>query len=255
MHSKRTYHTLRGIWAISLLGACCLSQPVAAEPVLFEEPAPAIDNASPVDLTWDSAALAIDHTPEATPQEHSTPDESAASRTNLPRFAPAQVRTPPFIAHTGPDLDAEIRSTFKKNVRPLHDQVMDSGAIEAWNNFKTEMGIGTTRAADEGATSARPETYSRWEIANLAPGQAPDNRQRTTTQTEVDRALADHMLKQLIGEITPWALSALGLYLLGYLIKLGFDLVRQRSIRRRERRAARARRRSAHKASRARSEA
>jgi hypothetical protein len=62
-------------------------------------------------------------------------------------------------------------------------------------------------------------------------------------------------MDKLIEEVKPWVFSLVGLYLLGYLIKAGYDYAQRKSIRRRERETAMALRRSARKARSVRSDA
>ncbi|MDD2880174.1 MAG: hypothetical protein PHQ58_07030 [Rhodoferax sp.] len=260
MQFKQCHHKRRVILAFSLLGVFGLGMPVAADPVTHQDATPATaEAASPGELTWTPAALTIEgmasqnrslQTPSITPQERPAADQRTPNQTAPPRLGPADATSPPLNTPTDPDLAAEIHNTLKETARPLHDQILDSGAMEVWNDVKRDMGLGRTQEDDEGASSTRPQRMSgQWEGGHLPAGQDPDNRPKTAAQTEMDRELASHMMERLIDEIKPWALSALGLYLLGYLIKIGIDYSRRRSIRRRERRAARARRRSARKAS------
>lgn len=260
MHFKLGQHKRRLILAISLLGMFGLGLPVAADPVTHQDATQATpEAASQGELTWTPAALTIEglasqnsdhHPPGTAPQERPAADQRSPSPTAPPRLGPADAPAPPLTIPTDPDLAAELRRTLKETARPLHDQMMDSGAMDVWNDLKRDMGLGRTQEDDEGPSNTRPQrTSGQWEGGHLPAGQDPDNQPKTAAQTEMDRELAAHMLERLIDEIKPWALSALGLYLLGYLIKVGIDYARRRSIRRRERRAARARRRSARKAS------
>lgn len=231
MHSKREHHKLRFILAISLLAACGLSQLAAADPVVSQEAAPATTGrATPTELTWNPVALVV--------------EDTAGQNQNVHTHDTA----PQLTARGAPDLATEIRGTLKDNIRPLHEQVMNSGAMLAWNDLKSDMGLRNTNEDTEGTATARSMMASQWESSNPTFGQDPGHRQRTTGHAEIDRELTTHMLEKLIDEIKPWALSLIGLYMLGYLIKTGYDYTQRKSIRRRERAVARARRRSARHA-------
>lgn len=246
MYSMPAHHTLQCILAISLLGACCLGQPAAADPVVLQNAAAnSAESVTPLELSWTPAVPLVEDLAELNPN---MPTPNHADQTPSPRSQPRPDPTNPPMPQLGtraaPDLAAEIRSTLKESIRPMHEQVMDSSVMAAWNDLKSDLGLSKTKEGDE-ATSTEPiRTSGHWDTSNPAPGLDPGHRPKTAEQVEMDRELAAHLLEKLINEITPWAITALGLYLLVYLAKTGYDHTQRKSIRRRERSAAHARRRS-----------
>lgn len=231
------------IMLTGLAGAFVPAGAVMADAIVLQDSTqPSASANTPVDLTLAAQAIASD-------------DMAAGDKILLTpgavkqiQLGAAQETTPPMAARTDPDLAADIRNTVKENLRPLHDQVIDSGALEAWNALKADMGLSHSKDEAETPGTARPKMSGQWEASNATTEQEHGSRPRTAEQTAMDREQADQMLRNLIDEIKPWAFTLLGLYLTGYLIKTGYDYTQRRSMRRRERKAAQVKRRLARKA-------
>lgn len=261
MHFSLGHHQLAAIMAISLLGALLPGGQASAAPVARHEVTePMAGAVDPSELVLEAATFAVDagdgrgaamQAPGATPGQVTRIERAPASpsrQTSQPTLAPKNSAAKPPSGSPEPDLVAEIRSTVKESVRPLHDQLVESGAPEAWSNLKADLGLSKHEWGSEGATEGEPNVPGRLDPSHSAAWQDPANRPKTAQQAEVDRELAAQMMAKLIAEIKPWVFSLGGLYLLGYLVKAGYDHSQRKSIRRRERETARARRRSAHQA-------
>lgn len=242
MHLALGHHTRAALLTLSLLGALSPGRPVSAAPVTQQDATQPMTGAvDPAELALEPAALAMD----------AGDAPGAAIKPTAPRAT--RIERPPS-ARPEPDLAADIRSTVKESVRPLRDQLLESGALEAWNDLKNDLGLSKNKWGNEGNTDAAPTAPGRLDTSHSASWQDPTNRPRTAAQAEVDREMAALMMEKLIDEVKPWVFSLVGLYLLGYLIKAGYDYSKRKSIRRRERETALALRRAARKGRRARSD-
>ncbi len=256
MHLKVGHHTLATLMAIGLFSACVPGGPASAAPVTREDAAQHMtDVVDPPELTLEPAALAADSGPGRALQAASAAQgglmradqaHSPSREATQTKVAPQNSMAAPSGASPGPDLAADIRSTVKESVRPLHDQLVASGAVDAWKELKTDLGLDTGKWDTDGTPGANP----------MAPGREPSGSPgwrdaaqppKTAAQAQADRELASHMLEKLVDEVKPWAISLLGLYLLGYLIKAGIGHSQRKSIRRRERETARVLRRAGSK--------
>lgn len=259
MHLTRGPHKLAAILAISLLGALSpIGQAFAAPVAQQDATEPMTGTVDPIELAWEPAAFTVDAddglgaTVQASgaTQGQVTRIERApspSSQTTLTKYeSQNSAAKQPSVS---PDLNlaAEIRSTVKESVRPLHDQLVESGALDAWSDLKTDLGLG--KWGSEGATDVDSTVPGRLDASHSDSWQdGSANRPKTAIQAEIDREMATLMLEKLIDEVTPWVFSLGGLYLLGYLIKAGYGYSQRKSMRRRERVTARIRRRSARKA-------
>lgn len=262
MHFALGHHSRAAIMALSLLGALAPAGQTFAAPVAQQDATGSMTGAVEApELAFDPAAFSVDATdslgdtiqvPGAT-QGRVTRIEQALSPSN-PTIQPIQSKLDsqnptarlPGVS-TEPDLAAEIRSAVKESVRPLHDQLLESGALEAWSDLKTDLGLSKNKWGSEGATDADPAMPGRMDASHSASWQDPAHQPKTAAQAEADREVTAVMLEKLIDEIKPWAFSLGGLYLLGYLIKTGYDYAQRKSMRRRQRQAALSRRRHARK--------
>lgn len=260
MHLALGHHTLAAIMAISLLGLLSPGGRASAAPVAQHEATEPMTGAvDPTELALEPAAFTVDgrdgknaviQAPGAAQGRVTRTERASSPSTQTTQTKPEpqnSVARQPGVS-PGPDLAAEIRSTVKESVRPLHDQLVESGALEVWSDLKADLGLSKNKWGSEGATEADPTTPTHPDASHSASWQDPTHRPMTAAQAEVDRELAARMMEKLIEEIKPWVFSLGGLYLLGYLVKAGYDQSKQKSIRRRERETARASRRSAHKA-------
>ncbi len=256
----RGHHKLAAILVVSLLGALSPGGHLSAAPVAQQDATEPMTGAvDPTELALEPAAFTIDagdgrgtavQAPGAT-QGRVTRAERApspANQTTQPKLeSPNSAAQQPGV-NPGSYLAAEIRSTVKESVRPMHDQLVESGALEVWNDLKADLGLSKNTWGDEGATDVNPTLPGRVDASNSASWQDPVHRPKTAAQAEMDREMAALMMDKLIEEVKPWVFSLVGLYLLGYLIKAGYDYSQRKTIRRRERATALARRRSARKA-------
>lgn len=254
------HHKLAAILVVSLLGALSPGGDLSAAPVAQQDATEPMTGAvDPTELALEAAAFTVDagdgrgtavQAPGAK-QGQVTPAERAPSpaiqTTQTKLGSPNSTVQQPGV-NPGPDLAADIRSTIKEGVRPVHDHLVESGALDVWNDLKADLGLSKNTWGDKDATDANPALPGRVDASNSASWQDPAHRPRTAAQAEVDREMAALMMDKLIEEVKPWVFSLVGLYLLGYLIKAGYDYSQRKTLRRRERATALARRRSARKA-------
>lgn len=241
MHVRLGDRQSAAILAMSLLGVWGLSGTVSAEPVTFQDTEQAaVGTAGPVESILDTSKLLMDDL---------TGQNKAVQRPSPVRPAPATsaAALPSAKPNPSPSLGAEIRSSVKESVRPLHDQLVESGAVDAWKELKADLGLGKGDWREEDTSAGNPKAAAPSDGPNAARWQEPEHRPKTAAQAQMDRELATHMLEKLIDEVKPWAISLLALYLLGYLIKAGIGHSQRRSIRRRERETRRALRRASGK--------
>jgi hypothetical protein len=257
MHVRLGAHHSAAILTMGLLGVFGLGGTVNAEPVTHQDTVQsATDPTGPVGSILDSPELLTDDLTgqnkaglTANPaQGRPAPTERTTAPAAPTKAAPATSPAPLPNAKPDPSLGAEIRSTVKESVRPLHDQMVESGAVDAWKELKADLGLGKSEWNEEGANAGNPKTAGPLDGPNAGRWQEPQQRPKTAAQTQMDQELASHMLEKLIDEVKPWALSLLALYILGYLIKAGIGHSQRRSIRRQERETRRVLRRASSKA-------
>jgi len=224
--------------------AACLT-PLYAGPLISLNPEEAIGPVSvpesPVDLT---ALSSGDLLPDST----RTPIVTNAA-TTLPR---GLLRPLPAVTET--DTNTSLNSIIKETVRPVYNELAESGALESWHDLKETLGLsknswGRSGPDDDTRASQRPR-----EFADAPRWQNPAQPAKSAAQTQLDRQYDAYLLQQLIDDVKPWLLGLIGVYALGYLTKLVFDFMQWKSARRRERHAQRARQRSAHRGHRSRPE-
>jgi hypothetical protein len=135
----------------------------------------------------------------------------------------------------------EISSSIKEALRPLHDDLAETGLFNTIRNLESDLGLSSNRDAREGANHGQsadnandnePRARS-W--GNSGETRAAGTRPRTEAEAHEDKIRASVMLQQLIDEVTPWIVAAVGLYLVGYGIKLLLAHRRAKAARRRSR--------------------
>jgi len=131
-----------------------------------------------------------------------------------------------------------LHSTLKETVRPLYNELEESGALQTWREVKADLGL-----------QARPWEHEPPPERNLSDASAdptaaptwndPARPPLSAAQERLNREYEAYVLQELIDEIKPWAIGALALYAVGYVIKRLFDFLQWNAARRRERRAKR----------------
>ena len=253
MHLNVDHPKLLALLAATLVVGLGLNTPAMAEPVITQgNPSNAestVDTGPPVIEASDLAIEEAQNFERKVAQPNTASSSSTRSdRMQLPggpgkgdaSNTPATDRS----FNTAPDSGTAIHSSVKEAVRPVYDQLVESGAVEAWHDVKEGLGLNKNKWGEDGQTNAPPIRAGQTEAANSAwqdPGRPP----KTAAQAQMDRELDAFMMKKLIDDVKPWFFGLIGLYALGYLLKAGFEFVQWKSARRRERRAARAAHRSA----------
>lgn len=232
---------IRKSWVIVV--ACLVSEasgwlPLHAEPLIGPDLTQQINGAntrevssaeSPAELTeLSNSDLLLDDTPAPT-----APNTSTA----LPRGVSPLSRTLPAMAEA--DTGTSLHSVIKETVRPVYNELQESGALEVWRELKSDLGLGNNRWDQEAAPELEVVNPAGWQNAARPP--------KTAAQTQFDRDYDAYLLRQLIDDLTPWVLGLVGVYALGYLAKLIFNFMQWKTARRRERRLRHARHRASRR--------
>lgn len=137
-------------------------------------------------------------------------------------------------------LQREFSSVIKEAVRPVYQDITNSGFVEAIRSIESDLGLSNKRpfGAESGAYAENSGSEPHRESAAWAtPGNnaATTSRPRSAEEIERDQIMAKVMLKELVEEVKPWVLVLIGLYAVGYAIKLLWDYRRWKMARRRKR--------------------
>ena len=195
------------------------SEPLPAESVSVWPTAPGAAGTKPEPAKATDRAL-------ATPPGAALPDRPSATAA-----APA--------AKLEPNADISIHSTIKESVRPVYEQLVESGAVEALHDLKADLGLNKDQWSEEQKANTPAKGPGQWD----APGaQDPAAPPRTAAQAQLDREMATLMREKLIDQVTPWLIGLVVLYGVGYLVKLLYGYIRWKSAKRNERRIARTQR-------------
>lgn len=228
----------RRTWGIALFGLIATaagSPTLRAEPLIGQDStqhssSPSAPTAAPVDLTdLSQGNLPLDE--RVAPAALSNPGGGTVSAGRVP------------LAGQSPQDDASLHSTIKEAVRPIYNELVESGALETWHDVKDSLGLSNNNW-DRPDAKGEAKTVDRPLSPNGSAWQDPAQPVKSAAQTQLDREYDAYLLRQLIDELKPWALGLVGLYMLGYLAKLIFNFMQWRTARRRERRARRAGHRS-----------
>jgi len=132
---------------------------------------------------------------------------------------------------------------FKETIRPLYQQLADSGVIDAVDDFKSYLAMGTAHLLDV------PPGTDYVAAHNAAPW-ATETHHRSPGLLEKDRLVAAVLLDELIAAIKPWLLTLVGLYVLWHMVRLSIDYSRWKMSHARKRGSRKTRRRRHSPASR-----
>lgn len=145
--------------------------------------------------------------------------------------------------HDNASWQREFSSVIKEAVRPTYQDIADSGFVEAIRSIESEIGLRNTRPFGSesgpitGNSGSEPHRESAdWATSGNNPG--PTGRVRSADEIERDQLMAKVMLKELVEEVKPWVFTLIGLYALGYSVKLLLDYRRWKMARRRRRTSA-----------------
>ena len=136
----------------------------------------------------------------------------------------------------------------KEAVRPLYEDLAGSAVVETLRDLKSDFGLAGSSSFKDPASSDYPKNGGNSESTEPAPWEksgnryGPDNQTRTAAQIEKDKLATAIMLDELIEAVKPWLYGLAGLYIFGYMFKLGLDYFRWKTTRSRKR-ATRGRRR------------
>lgn len=143
-------------------------------------------------------------------------------------------------ANEGGSLNREL----KEAVRPLYEDLAGSAVVETLRDLKSELGLngrpsfndpassGYSKNGGNSDTTDTPDS-APWEKSGNRYG--PGTRARTAAQIEQDKLANVVMLDELIETVKPWLFGLSGLYILGYMFKLGLDYVSWKTARTRKR--------------------
>lgn len=243
MHQKSSRRVRVATARLGVICALCLMLPATAgaEPVVLH------DGAQPAEATTDTSQLATLES-AAPPVEEvtawpTTGDTTGpkrepgktADRALTPPAGPVTQAPPGTTATLG--ADTSIHSTIKESVRPVYEQLVESGAVAALHDLKADLGLEKNQWGDQ-EKAASVKGPGQWDT----PGAQVPGPPRTAAQAQLDRETASMMREKLIDQITPWVIGLVVLYVVGYLVKLLYSFIRWKSAKRNERRIARAKR-------------
>lgn len=246
-HASRACLKLAASLAIGVIG---MGGPLRAEPisVLIVEQTPG-ESATPG--KWPAAV--------GSPAPHSGDVEDATGNATVAKPAreqlgldrqslpPPTIRSKPPLTPSGsqtresagsPDraTDADenwpLNREIKEAVRPLYEDLKTSGVAEAVRGLKSDLDLNDSSSPNAGTSSddgkisgsSAPREFASAE--SLGNRYAPPDRQRSTTQVEQDKLAAAALWREFLEEVKPWLFGLAGLYVLGYMFKLGLDYFR-----------------------------
>jgi len=204
--------------------------------------APVIPESDPLPVddaqVWPAATGAALTKPEAArTAERSLPAPPAGPMTlERPAATPNAAQGQP---QANADVDGSIHSAVKESVRPVYEQLVESGALAALHDLKADLGLNKHQWSDQEKTDATVKGPGRWDASS---GQDPAAPPRTAAQAQLDRETASMMREKLIDQITPWLIGLVVLYAVGYLARLLYRYLRWKSAKRSKQRIARAQR-------------
>jgi hypothetical protein len=253
MH-KKSHHLLL-LTKLSVATVClwCMTTPAKAGPIVLqdaEHPSEAVVDTSKL-VTMEPPLIDVNEAPSwdksaATPAGKTSAPSKSGGATQAPANQPVAARTAAATGAAQVDggavqsLGKDIHDSIKETVRPMYEQLVESGAVEALHDAKESLGLNKSQWNEQGQANGPPKATGQWDTPDA--GQP----QRTAAQAQMDRELSAMMREKLIDQITPWAIGLVVLYALGYLIKLIYGYVRWKAARRSARRISRAKRPATH---------
>lgn len=234
---------VRLTWPTPFICALVLAislQSLQAEPLLTQDGAPPIGDAAaatptPIELS----DLAQSELPLVTAAPPTTPG-TVVQRATIAR-APTDTPSNTLM----PETQASSHNVIKEALRPLYNELSESGALDTWRDAKETLGLGQNSWEQPGAGGAVNPRAS--ESIEKPPWQDPTQAPKSAAQVQLDREYDAYLLRQLIDDLKPWVLGLLGLYALGHLAKLTFKVFQWHAARRRRRHARHAKLRSSHR--------
>lgn len=199
------------------------------------------------DSSWPTH-LEISQAPTATkPETAQRPDNDSIGQ-NRTTVTPRNAPTATAGVQENETWQREFSSVIKEAVRPAYHDIADSGFVEAIRSMESDLGLSNKRpfGAESGTYTENSRSEPHRESAGwTTPGNnaATTSRPRSAEEIARDQSMAKVMLKELVDEVTPWVITLVGLYALGYSVKLLLDYRRWKMTRRRKRTSGSQRRR------------
>lgn len=232
------HQVVRPSWPIAVVSLLILGsglQPLQAEPLLTQDAAQQVSPA----VTAVSPLVELNNLTDQAENDLPLPQTSPPATTVAASQRSIGLKLPSALV---PDTNTALRSSIKEAVRPIYNELAESGALDTWRDAKETLGLGHKgweRPGTEDTVNARePESVHKplWQDTTRPP--------KSDAQVQLDREYDAYLLRQLIDDLKPWVLGLIGLYALGYLTKLTFKFFQWKTARRRERQAQRVRHRS-----------
>lgn len=126
---------------------------------------------------------------------------------------------------------------LKENVRPLYEDLAGSAVVETLRDLKSDLGLNGSPSFKDPASSDYSKNVGNSDTTESAPWEksgnryGPDNRPRTAAQIEKDKLATAVMIDEFVETVKPWLYGLAGLYILGYMVKLGLDYFRWKTTR------------------------
>ncbi|MBL8413047.1 MAG: hypothetical protein JNM42_01250 [Propionivibrio sp.] len=252
--------------AIGVISILSLGVPVRAEPVsgLIVEQSPG-ESLTPSKLTEAGASPTSDSGDVADEKNKATGAKPAQEPLARDRqsIQPSAGRNERLLNQSGSQIiessgslaadaraneDGLLSREFKEAVRPLYEDLAGSAVVETLRGLKSDLGLNSSPSLNGTTSSDYSQNGSNSAPQDSEPWQGPGNRYghhnraQPAAQTEKEKLVAAVMLDELIEAVKPWLYGLAGLYIFGYMVKLGLDYFSWKTTRSRKR-AARGKRR------------
>ena len=116
------------------------------------------------------------------------------------------------------DFGMGIANAIKDAVKPMHEELSQSGIVQSIRKIEADMG----GARPHDATDRKSPDYSTGRPNPAAPAKSPE-------QTRREQYHAALMMDDLIQEIMPWMIGLLGLLAVGYLMNTWLTHLRKKA--------------------------
>ena len=177
-----------------------------------------------------------------------------SSRSKPPLIpSPGQTQAPTGSPQGAKDQDWTLDHEVKEAARPLYADLKASGVAEAVRSLKSDLGLSggsllnDPTSSDNAKDSGNGAPTESAAAERLGNSYGPQDRPRSATQTEQDKLVAAALWREFIEELKPWLFGLAGLFVLGYMAKLGLDYFRWAAARSTKRSARGTRRHRRHR--------
>ncbi len=166
-----------------------------------------------------------------------SPPNSRAKRPAAPSRSQTNESTGSPQGATDVHEDWTLDREIKEAVRPLYEDLRASGVVEAVRGLKSDLGLNSSSSpnaptsSDDAKDSGNSAPREFASAERLGDSYAPQDSPRSATQVEQDKLAAAAAWQELVEEVKPWLFALAGLYVLGYMTKLGLNYFQWKATR------------------------